>query len=124
MKAKLAVAILLLVNVLFSCTKVETCSCQGKTVETLKDVPMSFVDRGTRGFLYRSGSGLFAYTVCDSTKLIPFSGVPLVIPKDSAAYVKEYNLLVSGKVKCYEGPCSIVGCPLGYLEITEVKSRR
>ncbi|PQA56289.1 hypothetical protein [Siphonobacter curvatus] len=123
MRKALTFGLLMIGSIFLSCDRKDKCSCHGATIETLKDVPMSFHEKGTRGFLYKAGSGLSTYTVCDSTKLMPFKGVKNATREDGVVYIDDFNLLVSGKVKCYDGPCPFQGCPLGYLEITEVKAR-
>lgn len=125
MKKTLALLLTILGSSLVSCdkNKPEECSCEGPAIKTLKNVPMSFQIRGGRGFLYTPDTELSSYIVCDSTKLIPFEGVSHIVTENGGAYIAEFNLLVSGKVKCIQTPCSITGCNLGYLELTEVKSR-
>ncbi|OZI05387.1 hypothetical protein BWI93_25780 [Siphonobacter sp. BAB-5385] len=125
MKKQFILGLVLITGIFISCDKdrPEECSCQGPTIKTLTDVPMSFNARGSRGFLFTPGKGLSAFVVCDSTKLIPFKGVFNKERENGVIYFDEYNLLVSGKLKCSNEPCRFTGCDLGYLEITEVKAR-
>lgn len=125
MQKQFILGLSLVASIFISCDKnrPEECSCQGPTIRTLTDVPMSFNAKGSRDLLFTPGQGLSGFVVCDSTKLIPFKGVFMKKRENGSLYFDEFNLLVSGKVKCSNEPCRYTGCDIGYLEITEVKPR-